>query len=140
MIWLDDSTTCRESSLHQLSRLPERDPDDPARLSEAWVQAHATFHQALVGACPNKVKMRIRSSLYDQSERYRRLSVPARGDTNRDTLAEHRAIAEAVLARDLPNATALMADHLNKTTAILLQAPVALHSLNDVSEAERLSR
>lgn len=111
------------ASLHQLSRLPERDPDDPARLGEAWVHAHAAFHRALVAACANKVKMRIRASLYDQSERYRRLSVPARGDRNRDTLAEHRAIAEAVLVRDLAAATALMADHLDKTTEILLTAP-----------------
>ncbi len=111
------------ASLHHLSRLPERDPQDPARLSEPWVVAHAAFHLALVGACRNAVKMRVRASLYDQSERYRRLSVPARGHAKRDTLAEHKAIAEAVLARDLPIATELMADHLNKTTEILLAAP-----------------
>ena len=111
------------ASLHHLSRLPERDPADPARLSETWVVAHATFHQALVGACRNAVKLRIRTSLYDQSERYRRLSVPARGHAKRDTLAEHRSISKAVLAHDLPTATGLMADHLNKTTEILLGAP-----------------
>ena len=111
------------ASLHHLSRLPERDPEDPARLSEQWVVAHAAFHLALVAACRNAVKMRVRASLYDQSERYRRLSVPARGPAKRDTLAEHRSIADAVLARDVPTATRLMAEHLNRTTEILLAAP-----------------
>jgi DNA-binding GntR family transcriptional regulator len=111
------------ASLHHLSRLPERDLEDPARLSESWVVAHGAFHLALVAACKNAVKMRIRASLYDQSERYRRLSVPARGHARRDTLAEHKAIAEAVLGRDLSRSTELMASHLNKTTEILLAAP-----------------
>ena len=111
------------ASLHFLSRQSERDPADPARLSERWVVAHAAFHQALVDACRNGVKMRIRASLYDQSERYRRLSVPARGTANRDTLAEHRAIADAALAKDTPTATRLMGEHLNRTTEILLAAP-----------------
>lgn len=111
------------ASLHHLSRLSERDPDDPARLSERWVVAHAAFHLALVAACRNAVKVRVRASLYDQSERYRRLSVPARGPAKRDTLREHRLIAAAVLARDVATATKLMADHLNKTTKILLAAP-----------------
>ena len=111
------------ANLHHLSRLPERDPGDLARLSESWVVAHAAFHLALGGACKNAVKMRVRASLYDQSERYRRLSVPARGHAKRDTLAEHKAIADAVLAHDALRATTLMADHLNKTTEILLAAP-----------------
>ena len=111
------------ASLHHLSRLSERDQDDPARLSEFWVVAHAAFHLALVAACRNTVKLRVRASLYDQSERYRRLSVPARGPAKRDILGEHRSIANAVLARDVPTATRLMTHHLNKTTEILLAAP-----------------
>lgn len=111
------------AALHQLSRLPERDPAEQARLSEDWVLAHAAFHQALVGACRNAVKLRIRASLYDQSERYRRLSVPARGTDGRDTLAEHKSIADAALARNVPKAAVLMAEHLNKTTEILQRAP-----------------
>ena len=111
------------ASLHHLSRLPEREPEDQARLSESWVVAHGAFHQALVDACRNVVKLRIRLSLYDQSERYRRLSVPARGSKKRDTLVEHRSIASAALARDGPTVTTLMAEHLNKTTEILMKAP-----------------
>lgn len=111
------------ASLHHLSRLPERDPDDRMRLSETWVVAHAAFHAALVAACRNSVKLRIRASLYDQSERYRRFSVPARGVSKRDTLSEHRAIADAALARDVPLVKQLMAEHLERTTKILMEAP-----------------
>ncbi len=111
------------ASLHHLTRLPERDQTDPAKLSDEWVFAHGVFHSALVNACQSPVKLRIRAALYDQSERYRRLSVPARGAASRDICAEHRAIAEATLRRDAPGAKALMAAHLTKTTEFLLAAP-----------------
>ena len=32
---------------HRLSRTPQLDPEDPERLSDSWVAAHAAFHRAL---------------------------------------------------------------------------------------------
>jgi len=112
------------ATFHQFSRVPERDPMDPARLNDEWVELHKAFHAALVQACDKSWLKRLRTMLYAQSERYRRLSVPVRRG-KRNVVAEHRAIMDAVLARDADRACALMAEHLSLTTRILLEAGLA---------------
>jgi len=47
--------------------------------------------------------MRFRNTLYEQSERYRRMAVAIKS-SGRDIDAEHRAIVEAVLAGDADRA------------------------------------
>ena len=64
------------AALHRLSRTPERVPGDPDQTSEEWARHHAAFHKALVAGCDSPWLLRIRETLYTQSERYRRLSVP----------------------------------------------------------------
>jgi DNA-binding GntR family transcriptional regulator len=109
------------ASFYKLSRIGERDVEDPLRLSEKWAQAHAVFHASLVGACPVNHLLRIRTQLYEQSERYRRISVPLRR-IDRDVDKEHSAIKDAVLAGDVPLVEDLMRRHLSLTTQILLDA------------------
>ncbi|MCR0985625.1 GntR family transcriptional regulator [Roseomonas populi] len=107
---------------HLMTRLPEREPDDPGRVNEDWASAHTAFHRALVAGCGSPWLLRLRETLYAQSERYRRLSVPLSGG-GRDVGGEHRAIMEATLARDADRACALLARHFEVTTLILLEAP-----------------
>ena len=107
------------ASFHRLSRTPERQPGDPARMNEAWSEAHAAFHAALVGACDSPWLLRLRALLYAQSERYRRLSVPL-AETSRDLEREHRILMEATLARDTGGACSAMTQHLELTTQVLL--------------------
>ncbi len=109
------------AAFHRLSRTPEREPTDPDRMSEAWSTAHAAYHEALVGACDSPWLLRLRGTLYAQSERYRRLSVPLAGGVARDLDREHQDIMEAALARDAGRAKALMAQHLELTTRVLLE-------------------
>ena len=101
---------------HRLSRTPERVAGDANRISDAWAEAHKEFHSALVSACDSAWRMRLRSFLYDQTERYRRLSVPALSQ-ERDLAGEHRALMDASLARDEERAMQLLAAHLNTTAA-----------------------
>jgi DNA-binding GntR family transcriptional regulator len=108
-------------ALHLLSRLDEREARDKARLSDAWVEAHSEFHESLVSACQSPIKLRIRKALYEQSERYRRLSVPVRV-AERDVHAEHQAIVDAAVRHDAKRATMLMAEHITRTMDILLAA------------------
>ncbi len=107
------------AAAHHLSRTPPRAPEDPARSNEAWTQAHAAFHAALVAGCGSQWLLHLQSLLYAQSERYRRLSVPFEMG-ERDVKQEHQAILEATLARDADKAVHLLAEHLEKTTRILL--------------------
>lgn len=109
------------ATFHELSNTPERVATDVRRLNDAWVATHARFHQALVDGCDNLWMLRLRSILYVQSERYRRLSVPL-AQQDRDIDQEHQAILDAALARDVETACALLDRHLRTTTLILLQS------------------
>ncbi len=107
------------AAFHRLSRTPEREPGDPQRMNEAWSTAHAAYHAALVSACDSPWLLRLRAILYAQSERYRRLSVPL-AEITRDLNREHQDIMQAALARDAGRARALMTQHLELTTRVLL--------------------
>jgi DNA-binding GntR family transcriptional regulator len=116
---------------HQLRRTPKFEPGEGARMNEAWSVAHAQFHAALVASCDSPWLLRLRATLFDQSERYRRLSVPGEG-TQRNVDAEHDAIVEAALARDAGQATQLLAEHLRLTSRLVQQA----FGLDEVLPAE----
>jgi len=109
------------AAFHRLSRTPERAAGDPTRSSEEWATAHAEFHTALVEGCGSPWLMRLHNQLYDQSERYRRLSVSL-APRRRNIGDEHQKILDAVLARDAGKAVKLLAQHLSATTAILMDA------------------
>lgn len=90
------------------------------RLSEEWSQAHSGFHAALTEGCCSRWLLRIRAMLYEQSERYRHLSVPL-DEGHRDIAAEHRAICDAVIGREKELATRLIQEHIEATTDIILR-------------------
>ena len=56
-------------------------------------------------------------------QRYRRVSVPL-NRAGRDLQSEHKAIADATIARDAATASAALRDHLQKTTRILIASEV----------------
>jgi DNA-binding GntR family transcriptional regulator len=71
--------------------------------------------------------------LWDNSERYRRLSLPLRG-TPEQRIEEHRQIVEAVAAGDPNRAEELLRAHLSNS----FEAGIA--SLRDLEAAEELSQ
>jgi DNA-binding GntR family transcriptional regulator len=110
---------------HRLTRTPQLDPDDPDRLSDQWVTAHAGFHASLLAGCRNERLKSITAGLRDSAELYRRWSVPLGHDPDRDIAAEHAAILEATLARDVARALECLAAHVDRTTHILLSSPAS---------------
>ncbi|MFT0544739.1 GntR family transcriptional regulator [Allopusillimonas ginsengisoli] len=108
---------------HRMERLQQSASDPEARVTENWNQAHGEFHEALVSACPSMWLHRMRKLLYEQSERYRRLSVPLDTD-NRDVREEHRRIMDAVLRRDEASALQELEQHLLATAEIILRSPL----------------
>ncbi|WP_341703373.1 FCD domain-containing protein [Ferrovibrio sp.] len=106
------------ASWHRLSRLSETEEGQAEHLSENWARAHADYHASLVAACGNDWLLRMRAMLYEQSERYRRMSVPLATEP-RDVPAEHRAIFDAVMRRDAPAASDALEQHLRRTAAII---------------------
>jgi DNA-binding GntR family transcriptional regulator len=111
------------AAFHRLSKLPEHEPGDGRVMNEQWARRHEEFHFALVSACGSPRLLQFRKMLFDQSERYRRLS-KVYGAYPRDVLAEHRSIMEAALARDTSLATSLLAEHLGRTTADVLDGMI----------------
>ncbi len=100
---------------HRMSRTPERVENDASRISDAWAEAHREFHAALVSACDSAWRTRLRDFLYDQTERYRRLSAPAL-PRERNLDSEHRALMDATLSRDEELACRLLCEHLRATS------------------------
>lgn len=120
------------ASHHRLQRLSEVESFDHCRINEDWLKAHNEFHSALVSGCRSAWLHKFRASLFLQTERYRRLSVPLR-TVDRDVAGEHQALCDAALARDAAGACGLLRAHLMKTTEILLDSPL----LSVVSAAGR---
>ncbi len=109
------------ASSHRLANTPLRQPDDDARLNDAWSLAHAEFHLSLVAACGSPRLLSLRTMLSEQAERYRRFSVPL-DIHSRDLAQEHKQLLEAALSRNADAAAQLLEAHLTATTQILLDA------------------
>lgn len=122
------------STLFELSRIELQDPRDSARVNAVWTETHRRFHAALVAACDSPWMLRLRDMLYVQSERYRSVSVPL-DQKERDVAGEHRAIADAAIARDAEAACAAMRDHLRLTTRILVDAQVVDRVSEELKES-----
>lgn len=91
---------------------------------EARIHAHDDFHYALVSGCPNEWLLRIQHNLYQQSERYRRLTNVIKTSKPRDIDSEHQELVDIVLARDVDGACALLTKHLMQTAKAALDSPL----------------
>lgn len=86
---------------------------DPDVLND-WEARNRAFHVALASASGSPILIKLRDLLYQQSERYRRVSLNAsRGWRN--VHEEHIAIYEAALARDTLKACRMTELHLRRT-------------------------
>ena len=105
-------------SLHLLKRTPHPGSSDAAESFGAWERIHREFHYALVAACGSRWLLRFWETLADHSERYRNLWPIRSSDgrlEGRDADREHEEIVQAVIARDIAAATALVDQHLTRT-------------------------
>lgn len=120
----DDNWEARVlAAYHALSRRSR--PDRNGSMDPEWETRHAAFHFALVSGCGSEWLLRFRAILYDQWDRYRRLSIKYAKD-DRDFMREHRELMEAALERDADAATYLMNRHITMSTRQLLEAHPAL--------------
>lgn len=103
---------------HALSVTAMRDAET-GHTNPAWRQLHSRFHAAVTEGCASPLLQRIRGELYNKAELYRAWS--ALTGSQRDVVAEHRSICEAVLDRDPDRATQLMAAHIQLTTDLVFQ-------------------
>lgn len=109
------------SAFHKLTLAEQRLRTDPRGAFDDWEACNRQFHEALVGACKSARLLRTRRQLYQQSERYRRMSV-VKGPPPAEVHEEHRAIFEAVLARKAEDAVALLTAHTHRAPSVIKKA------------------
>ena len=99
---------------HRLARVPREGADGYSSFNPEWERLHRAYHLALIAACGSHWLIDFYAMLLDRNTRYRYLAF-ADASEQRDTEQEHRAITDAVLARDADRAAAEAEAHIRRT-------------------------
>lgn len=99
---------------HYMSRVDRTD-------IELFEEKHKGFHMALLAACDSPILFRFCGQLYDLNVRYRFLAGRSKSYGQRDVEAEHLAILDAAVSRDVNEASRLLMDHYRSTGAFLAE-------------------
>lgn len=86
--------------LHRSLKVAKVLPDGDVEDQERWQRAYGMLHAELLSGCGSPLMMRLFEDIGGRLERYVHLFADLESDRDRDTHAEHRAIVDAVLARD----------------------------------------
>jgi GntR family carbon starvation induced transcriptional regulator len=114
----DDAWEARlVASFHRLSLAEERLAADPLGAFDEWEARNREFHAAIVSACRSRCLNELRTLLYRQTERYRRLSA-IKGPPPIGVHEKHRQIYEAVLTRDAKRATQALELHIHRALVV----------------------
>lgn len=111
------------AAFHRLSRAEERLADNDSSTTEEWEKRNRAFHEALIAASSSRWITHFQHILYQQSERYRRISL-FRQPIERDVHAEHQALFDATMARDSTRATSILTEHILRTLDAIKRMPV----------------
>ncbi|MBB5374285.1 FCD domain-containing protein [Acidocella aromatica] len=106
------------AAYHRLSKIEAKLAQGPEYQQDEFEERNREFHQALISACPSRWLNHLYGILFQQSERYRRISLVNRV-VSRDVHGEHKAIFEAALARDADLACKVAGEHIERTLAIM---------------------
>lgn len=112
------------AAFHRLGAAEKRVLEDSTAMDECEVR-NREFHQSLMAAAGSGRLIQLAEAMYDQHERYRRLSRLERSPS-RNVHAEHQAIMDAALARNADEAVILNDQHIDKTTERVSQLLTAM--------------
>lgn len=88
----------------------------------ARTRENRRFHMALISACPSKWQLRFISTLYDQSERFRRLALNAQTENSQPKVDEHQQIMNSAFKRDVKTACELLRLHIRHSNEEVIKA------------------
>ncbi|MFC0040059.1 GntR family transcriptional regulator [Actinomadura rayongensis] len=114
-----DWETAVVGSLHALNRTEQVRADGTFNVD--WFSCHRTFHHALISGSGSPRLLAIAAAERDRSELYRAWTRSLAHDDKRDIRAEHARIADLAVGRDVDAAVAALADHIQRTTDVLLE-------------------
>ena len=110
------------AAFHLLDKAEARMATEPNFPFDEWETRNKEFHQALISGSDSNWVRHFLSILYQQAERYRRLTV-THNPIPRDLHAEHQAIFDAAMKRDADTACSELAMHIQMTYKALKQLP-----------------
>ncbi len=99
------------AAYYRLSKAEQRLAEQPDCALDEFEARNRDFHLALLAACPSRWLRRTVGVLSQHCERYRRGIVTVPRASDRDRRGEHKAILEAVLARNAELACRLLREH-----------------------------
>ncbi|WP_193079068.1 GntR family transcriptional regulator [Brevibacterium aurantiacum] len=102
------------ASYYRLEKVESRLGSGPVALDNEWATAHKSFHSMLISSCNSPRLIQFSSALFDQADRYRRISARAR-QRPRNKSKEHKQLMDATLQRNVDLAGILLRDHINHT-------------------------
>jgi len=123
--WEQEVTRAFEALAAVEENLPHTSEALPPEQLEDWEAHNRAFHAALVSAAGSPMLIKLRDLLYQQSERYRRVSLNvSRGWRN--VHDEHCAIYDATMQRNALRACRMVELHLSRTAEEVRKAMSAL--------------
>ncbi len=126
----DDRWESNLVAVHHLLRIQDRHAFDGER-GDAWYLAHEDLHAALVAGCGNARLVQMTRELRAETELYRRWAAPFLRENSRDPVAEHEALVQAALDRDVERGVGLLREHIAFTTQMLLSELPDVDSRSD---------
>lgn len=112
---------------HRLARVAREGADGYSSFNPEWEMLHRAYHLTLISACGSRWLVDFYGMLLDRNTRYRYLAF-ADASEPRDAEAEHRAITDAVLARDAERAVAAAEEHIRRTAEAVARATTVIAS------------
>lgn len=113
--WVEEISSVYERFSRLSQKAGQHDP-----ISDAWESYHREFHFALISRCGSPTLLNFCSQLHDRFDRYRRLTLPS-GSYMAGTAGDHEDIKNAAIRRETKTATALIRDHIQNITDIVLE-------------------
>lgn len=99
---------------HKLSRVEAIVDENHERWGGKLEAYNRAFHAALISACGSRLLLQLFGTMYDQSLRYRMLSLQTDEFPRAQSRREHRDLCDAALARDADRVAAVLQVHITK--------------------------
>jgi GntR family transcriptional regulator, carbon starvation induced regulator len=113
------------AALHKLNLIETRGSRRAPAVAREWSERNHAFHEALLAGSHSRWLKHFRRILYQNSERYRVLSM-AVFDIRPEVREEHKAIMDAALARNADRACRLLEEHIERTFVGFSKIPAHL--------------
>lgn len=116
----DDAWEAGVVAAHHLLKLRDREAAEGPPRDDEWYAAHEAFHASLLAGCGNRRLVEMAQKLRAEAEIYRRWATGLLDECDRDPAAEHAALADAAVNRDVDRGADLLREHITCTSQMLL--------------------